>query len=279
MKEQSCGFRPQSMTRIRSALILSAWTCAQDHAGQEIFSLAGWPDIECHFRSDDSYAQADLQFAIKTVTVLPDCILPYCLFAMWESMGEVTGSVRYGERTVAVSGKVFFDHTRIIPRRHSVTPRHMYVYTTLYFDDGSGLFGYHSLDAQGQAVAGYCFGVYLDVAGNSRLVRGTRLTRLVLDEDGIAKSWQLKWRDDHLSLAAEVTVQESNIFKCWGSPSAPKVRKNFSIIPLVLDSHARVTLLAEGGSRALRGYGLAEYFNADLWPAAAAAGAPPGDLE
>jgi hypothetical protein len=243
------------------------------HAGQAIFSLVGWPEIDCHFRSEDGYAQVDLRFTIKTVTVLPDCILPHCLFAMWESMGEVAGTVRYGERTVPVGGKVFFDHTRIIPRRHSVALRHMYVYTTLYFDDGSGLFGYHSVDAQGQRVAGYCFGVYLDADGQSRFLKEAMLTDLVLDEDGIAESWKLAWCDEQFRLSAEVTVQRSDIFKSWGAPNAPQTRKEFSIIPLVLNSRARITLPSEGSSRELRGYGLAEYFNADLWPADAAAAA------
>jgi hypothetical protein len=244
-----------------------------DHEGREIFSLVGWPEIECHFRSDDGYAEVDLRFTIDTVTVLPDCILPHCLFAMWESMGAVAGSVRYGERTVSVSGKVFFDHTRIIPRRHAVALRHMYVYTTLYFDDGSGLFGYHSVDAQGQPVAGYCFGVYLDSSGRSCFVSDAKLTHLALDGDGIAKSWKLTWQAEQFCLSAEVAVQGSHILECWGSPNAPQTRWDFSIIPLVLDSHARVTHPA-GGARVLRGYGLAEYFNADLWPADAATAAP-----
>ncbi len=240
-----------------------------DHEGRPIFSLGGWPRIECCFRSADDYAQANLQLDLKTVTVLPDALLPCCLFAMWESMGEVTGSVRYGTRKVTVSGKVFFDHTRVVPRSHAVVPRHMYVYTTLYFEDGSGLFGYHSLDVQGRPLEDYCYGVYLDAAGRGRLLRGTLLTCLILDRDGIAKSWQLSWRDAHLSIDAAVVVQETSILRCWGPAGAPRNRKEYSIVPLVLNSTARV--MADGRSRILAGRGLAEYFNADLWPADAAA--------
>ena len=132
-----------------------------DDAGIQLFSFSGWPKIECHFRSADDYAEAHLHFDLQVVTVLPDCILPHCLFAMWESMGEVSGSIRYADRTVAVSGKVFFDHTRVMPRRNLVVPRKMYVYTTLYFEDGGGLFGYHCVDARGLPIEYYCFGRFL----------------------------------------------------------------------------------------------------------------------
>jgi hypothetical protein len=240
-----------------------------DHDGKQIFRLSGWPSMVCRFCSADGYAEADLQFDLAAVTVLPDCHLPHCLFAMWESMGEVTGSVRYGTRTVPVEGKVFFDHTRIIPQRHTVLSRHMYVYTTLYFDDGSGVFGYHSLDARGRPIDEYCFGVYLHADGGGRLLTGTLLTDLVLDTDGIAKSWRLSWEDDRLSLVAQVTVQDTPILQCWGPLNPPRNRKEYSIVPLVLDSAGHVT--EAGRMRSLRGYGLAEYFNANLWPADAAA--------
>src|SRR5450631_1951263 len=79
-----------------------------EHRGRKIFSFRGWPKIECHFCSEDGAAQADLQFDLTAVTVLPDCILPHCLFGMWECMGGVSGSVRSADRTIAVAGKVFF---------------------------------------------------------------------------------------------------------------------------------------------------------------------------
>jgi hypothetical protein len=242
-----------------------------DHAGRQIFSMRGWPKIECHYRSVDGYAQADLYFDLKAVTVLPDSVLPQCLFAMWESMGDVSGSVRYADRTVAVNGKVFFDHTRVIPRRHPVVPRQMYVYTTLYFEDGSGLFGYHSIDARGQPIEDYCFGIYLDGAGNGRLLTDTDMTQLTLDEDGIANSWHMCWRAADFSIGTSITVERSRILKSWGARDAPQERRHYSIIPLVLDANAKV--VHAGAARKLRGYGLAEYFNADLWPADASAAA------
>jgi hypothetical protein len=243
-----------------------------DQAGQNIFSMRGWPDIECHFRTDDGYAQADLRFELKAVTVLPDCILPHCLFAMWESMGRVSGSVRYRHRTVSVSGMVFFDHTRVIPRRHPVIARRLYVYTTLYFEDGSGMFGYHSLDTDGHPIEDYCFGVYVDAAGKGRFLGSTVLTRLTLDDDAIARTWHIAWRGQDFFLDADVTARGSRILRCWGSPEAPQARRDFSIIPLVLDAQAQFT--KAGVQTALRGYGLAEYFNADRWPADQAAKNP-----
>jgi hypothetical protein len=240
-----------------------------DHDNRSIFSLQGWPTIECHFSSDDGDLQADLQFVLEAVTTLPDCLLPHCLFAMWESMGDVRGSVRYRDRSVAVKGKVFFDYTRVIHRRHTVIPRHMYVYSTLYFADGSGLFGYHSVDADGCLIAGYCFYVYLDSAGKGELLKNAALTRLLLDNDGIAKSWEVSGHTQGGSLSVNVTVRHTSIIRCWGSPGAPRTRREFSIIPLVLDGSAQISGMK--GIGALKAYGLAEYFNSDLWPADKAA--------
>ena len=54
-----------------------------------IFRMRHWPAIECHFQSVDRELEADLEFRLDTITVLPDCRLPHCAFAMWESIGEV----------------------------------------------------------------------------------------------------------------------------------------------------------------------------------------------
>jgi hypothetical protein len=240
-----------------------------DHDQRNILSFQGWPTIECRMCSEDGELQADLQFTLQAVTVLPDCRLPYCLFGMWESMGTARGSVRYRDRTVAVNGIVFFDHTRVLPRRHLSIPRHMYVYSTLFFEDGSGLFGYHSVDAHGNLIDGYCFNVYLDGAGNGRLLEDSELRGLGLDSDGIASRWEISCKAQNFSLIVDVTARDSRILRCWGSPEAPQTRKDFSIIPLVLDGSAELTI--QGHSKTLKAYGLAEYFNADLWPADKAA--------
>jgi hypothetical protein len=246
-----------------------AMNVSLQHAGTRIFSFRHWPALECHFRSDDGELQADLRFLLDAVTTLPDCLLPHCLFGMWESMGAAQGTVRYGGRSIRVSGKVFFDHTRVLPLRHAVTPRHWYVYSTLHFGDGSGLFGYHSIDADGRPTPGYCFHVYLDAQGVGTFLPGPALERLELDGDGIAKSWELHYITPDFSLAVSIAVRGTAILRSWGSPSAPQTRREFSILPLVLDGEARIR--DKNNTRTLKAYGLAEYFNADLWPADKAA--------
>ena len=196
-----------------------------DYNGRNIIRLLGWPTIECHFCSEEGDLRADLKFALKTVTTLPDCVLPHCLFAMWESMGEVSGEVRYKERPIAVKGKVFFDHTRVIPRQHLIVPRQMYVYTTLYFEDGGGLFGYHSVDAQGRLIKGYCFYVYLDPAGNGRFCQDVSMVCLTFDADGIAKTWKISMQMRNLALTVHVTARDTRVLRSWGSPNAPQTRR------------------------------------------------------
>jgi hypothetical protein len=236
---------------------------------RRIFSFRGWPRIECHMSSDDGELQVDLEFALARVTVLPDGELPYCLFGMWESMGSARGSIRHRDRTTPVNGTVFFDHTRVLPRRHLSPPRHRYVYTTVFFEDGSGLFGYHSVDAQGTPIAGYCFHVHLDAQGNGELIEDSVLRNLTVDQDGIADGWEIVCGAASFSLIVTIRVRPSGILRSWGSPDAPQSRKDFSIVPLVLDGSA--TLQTAGRSQSLKAYGLAEYFDSRLWPADKAA--------
>ena len=60
-----------------------------------------------------------------------------------------------------------------------------------------------------------------------------------------------------------VEVREAGILACWGSPMVPQSRKEFSIIPPVLDADISVTRKGVK-SVVFRGRGLAEYFNAEL---------------
>jgi hypothetical protein len=140
----------------------------------------------------------------------------------------------------------------------------MYIYTTLRLEDGSGLFGYYALDALGLPIDGYCFCVYVDAAGNSRLLADGVLERLELDEDDIARGWEISWRNPSLVLGADVAVRPGPIRRSWGSPSAPQTRREFGFPPLVLDASVRIQ--EAGATRVLRGTGLAEYFSTDLYP-------------
>lgn len=230
--------------------------------GREIFRLHGWPSISCHFQSDDGDLEVNLQFDLTSVSVLPDALLPHCLFAMWESIGRAHGEARYRDRTVPLDGTVFFDHPRVIERRHAVTPRQMYIYTTLRLEDGGGLFGYYALDTLGRRIEDYCFCVYVDPAGRGRLLPDGVLARLDLDEDDIARGWHLTWQDTEVALEADVTVRPGPILRSWGGPNAPQTRREFGFPPLVLD--ATVQIHERGATSVLRAWGLAEYFNADL---------------
>ncbi len=233
--------------------------------GTRIFEVCGWPSVECRFASPDGYLAVELTFHLGLITVLPDSMLPHCVFAMWESMGKAQGSIRYGERSMAVNGTVFFDHTRVIRQSNGVLPRKLSLYTTMYFEDGSGLFGYQALDIEDRPIEHYCFVVYLDAAGQGRLLHGSQLIGLHIDSDRIAQRWQISYCDDRLALDLQVKAQHHNIVKCWGTARRLERRQDFSILPLVLDGTATIT---EAGTptRTLRGWGLAEYFDQQLWP-------------
>jgi hypothetical protein len=236
------------------------------NAGREIFRYRGWPGIDCHFRSEDDTLEAVLRFDLETVTVLPDGVLPQCLFAMWESMGNVSGSIRCDAETIPVNGKVFFDHTRIVRRRSDAPTRGMSLYTTMYFEDGSGFFSYWTLDENNAPIREYCFGVYLDAAGSGQFLASTTLSDLITDHDGIASSWRVHYQARDFELTLQIAAQQHQIRRCWGGPGAPARRAEFSIIPLVLDATAQ--LRRSGNAlKQLRGTGLAEYYSALLWSA------------
>jgi hypothetical protein len=236
-----------------------------DQGGQEIFSVRGWPAMEWHFRSEDGDLEAELHVAIDTVTILPDCLLPRCVFSMWETMGDAEGSVRVGSAKVPVSGKVFFDHPRIVHQARAVAPRAMYLYTTLYFEDGGGIFGYHAVDEQDRPIPYYCFGVYVDASGRGTFLPEARMGHLDIGSEDVPTRWGFQWQGSGMAVRAEIFVQDLPVARAWGSPTAPRNLKQFSIFPLVLDGEASITTAA--GTRRLAGHGVAEYFNAKLWPA------------
>jgi hypothetical protein len=232
--------------------------------GKEIFRIRGWPDMEWFFRSEEGELEADLEVAIDTVTILPDCLLPRCVFSMWETMGRARGTVRIGTRKLSVDGRIFYDHPRIVHAVRKVVPRKMYLYTTMYFEDGSGMFGYHAVDEQDRPIPYYCFGVHLDASGKGSFLHQAQTRGLEIGVDNIPTRWSLEWKGSSAAIAAEITVQDLPLLKAWGSENAPRQRRDFIIFPLVLDGKAAVT---EGGrSRRLAGWGLAEYFNAEHWP-------------
>lgn len=254
--------------------------------GREIVRISGWPDMDWHIRSDDDAMEVRLAVDVRSVTILPDSLLPHAVFGMWETMGRAVGRVRVGDRGYDVAGHVFFDHTRIVHRPNAVEPRRMYLYTTLAFSDGSGLFGYHAEDAQGRPVDYYCFGVHVTPDGSGTFLPQVRMTDLVLDGDGLPSRWRLAWEagaraagaraagdraagdraagaPEDLAIEVDVSVPPLGLVRAWGAPSAPRSRSDYIIFPLVLEAAARVR--RGGESVVLEGSGLAEYYDDEAW--------------
>jgi hypothetical protein len=186
--------------------------------GREIFRLHGWPDIASHFRSDDGDLEVNPQFDLTSVSVLPDAPLSRCVF----DVGVDGICLRRGK----IPG----------PRRHSAPDVHLH-------DAGSqgrgGLFGYYALDVLGRPIEGYRFCVYVDAAGNSRLLSDGVLAGLDLDDDDIARSWHVTWRGPTLVLGADVTVQPGPIIRSWGA-NAPQTRRDFGFPALFLDAAVQI---------------------------------------
>lgn len=229
--------------------------------GDEILRISGWPQMSWWMRSDDDEIEVSLDVLIDTVTVLPDCLLPHCVFAMWETMGRTQGHVRIGSERIPVEGQMFFDHTRVRHVRHAVSPRRMYLYTTLALDDGGGLFGYEAIDDTGSPIDYYCFGVHVDASGRGTFLPDATVSQIGYDADGIPSTWRLDWAGDEMTVEATVSAQAHRLGRGWGGPSAPSSRADWSILPLVLDSDVRLT--RQGATTEQTGRGLAEYFDAD----------------
>jgi hypothetical protein len=236
-----------------------------EHDGREVFRIQGWPEMEWHFRSEEGDAEVDLHFVLDTATVLPDCILPQCVFAMWAATGRAEGSVRFEGRAERVRGVVFYDHPRIVSGPNPVPPRKVYLYTTMFFADGSRILGYHAVDERDQPISYYCFGLYIDPVGRGHFLPETRTTRLEIDADNLPERWVLDWRCAEVQLEARITVRDPGLKRAWGSPGAPKSRRQFIILPLALEGQAVIS--ERGRRRTQAGLGLAEYFNQEHWSA------------
>ena len=235
-------------------------------ADREILRITGWPEMDWSVRSDDGDVEVKLHVEIESVTILPDCVLPRCIFAMWESVGKAWGTVRARGRTEPVEGCMFFDRPRVVHRSNAVPPRAMYLYTTMLLEDGSGIFGYHAEDERGAPIDSYCFGVHVTPQGRGQFLHKAHLERCDLDRHGLPRRWRFSWENEELGVTADITARDLGILRSWGSPAAPQSKNEYVIFPLVLDGQAYVT---NAGHRSgpLQGRGLAEYFNAALWKA------------
>ncbi|MEJ2707234.1 MAG: hypothetical protein P8074_06435 [Anaerolineales bacterium] len=247
-------YRPEQVALKKGSLDLRL-----TDGGKQIFHVQGWPDMRWHFQSDDGILEADLGFDLLDVIILPDCLLQHNLFAMWLATGRVKGNVRFHDRNIPVEGVVFYDHPRITVTPNDVSPRQWYLYTPLFFQDGSILFSYYTVDDQERRVLGYSFGMYITADGDGLWLPSTRLSNLKFDQDGLPEIWQLAWQVGEFRLAVEVSVKPTSIQRIWGSPELPKTRSDFVYIPLVLDAVARV--FRDGEQQTLSGVGLSEYWH------------------
>jgi hypothetical protein len=231
--------------------------------GRELLRISGWPTMDWHVRSDDGELEVRLEVQARTVTVLPDCLLPHVVFGMWETSARARGEVRVGRKRHPVEGHVFYDHPRVLRERHDVLPRQRYLYTTLALEDGSGLFGYHAEDVSDSPIDDYCFGIHVDPDGRGTFLPRARTSGLELDEDGIPRRWSFAWEGGDVAAEGEVTVRPIRMARGWGGPAAPTSRAAYVIFPLVLD--AAVTVRSDGHEREVSAIGLAEYYDADAW--------------
>jgi hypothetical protein len=231
-----------------------------EHASQALFSIEGWPSMRWSFRTPDDVLEVNLHVDVRSVTILPDCLLPHAVFGMWETVGRARGTVRVEARETTVEGDVFFDHTRVVHRPHPVTPRRMYLYSTMALEEGGRCFGYHAEDDGGQPIDYYCFGVDVDTAGSAEFLLHARLHDLEFDDDGLPARWRVEWRGPTRAVDADVTVRPIPMTRSWGGPAAPSSRSAFTSFPLVLDIEARVE--RDGAVQRVSGRGLAEYYAA-----------------
>jgi hypothetical protein len=131
----------------------------------------------------------------------------------------------------------------------------------MFFEDESTIISYYTVDNTGACVEYYSFGLYIDAQGRSRWLPRAELSHLRFDNDDLPKTWKLEWANQEIKLEVDITVRDTSISKAWGAwgtPNVPKERRDFVLIPLVLDGVA--TIKTDNIEQTLWGYGLAEYW-------------------
>ena len=165
-----------------------------------------------------------------------------------------------------VQGKIFYDHPRIVHAVRAVAPRKMYLYTTMYFEDGSGLFGYHAVDERDRPIPYYCFGVYIDPAG-----KGSFLPKAQTQGSGDRRG-----QHSHPVEPGVGGRRGRGRGGHHGAGPAPAEGLGLRVRAAAAQrlhhlspgpGRSRPRSAPAAGPAALAGYGLAEYFNAEHWPA------------
>lgn len=238
--------------------------------GKEVFRVSGWPGMDWHFQSEDGDAEVRMRLDLQHACILPDCVLPHNIFAMWGSIAHAEGELRFRDKRMIVSGTAFYDHPRIKVQINNCPPFGWYLYTPIRFSDGSFLIAYHCEDGNGRRVDSYSFGIFIESSGKSHWTDSTAVSEMEMDADGRLKRWRNEWRGSTLSVSATSVVRDTSVLQSWGSQPAPQTRREYENIPLIFDTAA--VLEQDGRITRLAGTGLAEYV---AHPRSAAAGKLP----
>lgn len=224
--------------------------------GRTLFDIAGWPDMHWSMTSDDGEAGVEMDFALQTVTVLPDCIMPRNYFAMWLAIARASGELRVGDRRIAVAGAAFYDHPRVNVVRNQVAAQGWYLYTPVRLADGSHFAAYFARDIAGARIDYYSFGLLVDPAGTTTWFPQADLDILAFDADDKPARWTARYAAPGASLRLEAAVRGAAILRAWGGETVPQTRRDNGNIPLVFDAR----LEGDGDApRLLNGVGMAEY--------------------
>lgn len=89
------------------------------------------------------------------------------------------------------------------------------------------------------------------------------MKKITFADDSIPNHYYFIWEAEEFRIECETAVQYDEIKYAWGSANPPVKRREFSILPLVLTDRAKIT--GRGQTLTLRGKGLGEYFNEELW--------------
>jgi hypothetical protein len=224
---------------------------------REIIRISGWPTMDWHMVSADGEAEVDVAIACKTVTILPDCLMPNNRFAMWLAIGAIHGSVRFRDRVLPVSGTAFYDHPRINVVSHAVPPVGWYLYTPMHFDDGSSLIAYFMKDGHGKQVEYYTFGLFIDPQGQASWLPEAEIIDLSFDADDKPAAWRASFHTDDLDITMQARVDACTVVKAWGNARVAHTRRENTNFPLVFNAEARIRRGLQDAI--INGGGLAEY--------------------
>ncbi|MCC6579408.1 MAG: hypothetical protein IT440_03145 [Phycisphaeraceae bacterium] len=226
------------------------------HEGKRIFRLAGWPRIDCDFRSADGELTVTAQVDVETVVIFPDTLLPNNRFAMWGSVGKLNGECVYRGERMALKGSAFFDHPRIRIERTGAAKFGFYLYQPIRLSDGSHIISYVTEDFAGNRVADGVFVMWISPEGKVRTLWNLEAFEMKLDGDRHLETWRTVWDEAGVRMEIRAKARPLPLLRAWGSPMTVRTRAEYRVFPLPFDVEVKVS---EGGKeRRLSGHGLSE---------------------